>query len=292
MPVSTPKLGLLDYIKAAFNARPAGMFVPPNWVFLAGVGLLGWLNPGFLLIGAGLELAYLLGLGTSKRFQRWVLGRELLKRRKAWQARQNELLGQLATDDKAAYLLLEQRCAGILEQQRRGGVAGAEELAQQAEGLGRLQWIYLRLLITRAAVVRLLREAVATADREPLDSRISRLQKDLQKQDLSVELRRSLEGQLQILQRRADSQREARDNLAFVEAELTRIREQVELIREQAVLSTDPGALSNRIDEVGSTLSSTTQWMRDKQDIFGKIDALMEEPPAVTPVAAGRMVAE
>lgn len=295
MPTPTPKLGLLDYLKAAFNARPAGMFVPPNWVFLAGIGMLAFVNPGFLIIGAGVELAYLLGLGTSKRFQRWVAGREMLRQRKLWQAKQHELLAQLSMDDRAAYLLLEQRCTGILEQQRKAGVAGAEELAQQAEGLGRLMWIYLRLLLTRAAIVRLLREAVTAGggDRESVESRIARLQRDLQREGIAVELRRSLEGQMQILQQRAASQREARDNLAFIEAELARIREQVELIKEQSVLSSDPSALSNRIDEVGSTLGSTTQWMRDKQDIFGKIDALMEEPPAVTTVAgAGRMVAE
>ena len=31
------KQGLWTYVKAAFNARPIGMFVPPNWIGLAGV---------------------------------------------------------------------------------------------------------------------------------------------------------------------------------------------------------------------------------------------------------------
>mgnify|MGYP001393551571 CR=1 FL=1 len=274
----TIKPGLWEYLKAAFNARPAGMFVAPNWVFLGAVALLGAVVPGVWLIGAGLELAYLLGLASNKRFQRWVQGRDLLKQQKLWRQRQNDLLGRLSTEDKAAYLLLEQRCGGILEQQRQSGLAGPAELAQQAEGLSRLMWIYLRLLMTRAAITRVLRES-GSGDRDNLESRVSRLDREIAREDLPAELRRSLESQREIVRQRIAGQREARENLSFTEAELLRIREQVELIREQAVLSSDPSALSNRIDEVGSTLNSTTQWMRDKQEVFGKLDALMEEPP-------------
>ena len=41
--------GFWQYVKAAFNARPIGMFVPPNWIGLAAFGLLGYaVDPGFL----------------------------------------------------------------------------------------------------------------------------------------------------------------------------------------------------------------------------------------------------
>ena len=39
------KPGFWDHVRAAFNARPIGMFVPPNWVGLAAFGFLGLLNP-------------------------------------------------------------------------------------------------------------------------------------------------------------------------------------------------------------------------------------------------------
>jgi hypothetical protein len=64
------KPGFFDYVAAAFNARPFGMFVAPNWIGLGAFGLLGMLNPGFWVIGAGLELGYLLTLSTNPRFQR------------------------------------------------------------------------------------------------------------------------------------------------------------------------------------------------------------------------------
>ena len=53
----------LSYLAAAFNARPFGMPIPPNWFALAAFGLLGaFVDPGFWLIGAGLEALYLWAL--------------------------------------------------------------------------------------------------------------------------------------------------------------------------------------------------------------------------------------
>ena len=42
------KPGFLNYVVAAFNARPFGMFVAPNWVGLAAMGLLGIANPAHI----------------------------------------------------------------------------------------------------------------------------------------------------------------------------------------------------------------------------------------------------
>jgi len=39
--------GFFDYVRAAFNARPFGMFVPPNWIGLGAFALHGAANPGF-----------------------------------------------------------------------------------------------------------------------------------------------------------------------------------------------------------------------------------------------------
>lgn len=279
IPAKMSRLGLWDYIKSAFNARPAGMFVPPNWVYVGAVGILGSLVPGVWLIGAGLELAYLIGLSSNKRFQNYVVGKQLSRQSRQQLKRQEEAMRQLTVDDRAAYLLLDQRCQGILAQQRSSGTgATPTDLTMQAEDLSRLLWIYLRLLLTRGSIVRLLREAVGN-EREGIDARVTRLQSQIEKPGTPDELKRSLQGQLEILQQRAASQREARENLAFIESELARIREQVELIKEQSVLSNDPSTLSARIDEVGTSLNSTTQWMRDRQDVFGKIEAMMEEPP-------------
>jgi hypothetical protein len=56
----------------------------------------------------------------------------------------------------------------------------------------------------------------------------------------------------------------------------------VELIREQAVLSTDPEHFSQRIDEISATLGSTGQWIADQQQALGAMDDLIAEPPPLT----------
>ena len=66
---------MLKYIKKAFFLRmavPGLGAVPLNILALLVVGVFGLAEPGLWLMGAGLELLYLLTLGTSKRFQRVV----------------------------------------------------------------------------------------------------------------------------------------------------------------------------------------------------------------------------
>src|SRR5688500_24227 len=155
------KVGLWDYIKAAFNARPAGMFVAPNWVALAAVGLVGALYPdflpGILLIGGGLELAYLYLLSTNKRFQRYVAGSEMVEERAESQTKLRQMLMQLGDADIQRYRALEQRCQAILQQQQTHvGSENLTDLQVQGEGLGKLLWIYLRLLLSRQAFARLM----------------------------------------------------------------------------------------------------------------------------------------
>src|SRR5512142_158391 len=104
MPMRT---GFRDYLREAFHARPLGMFVPPNWIGLAAFGMLGFLNPGFWLIGAGLESAYLFALSTSERFQRYVRGSGLLQARRQWQKKIDEYVTQLSPEGQRRYHSLE-----------------------------------------------------------------------------------------------------------------------------------------------------------------------------------------
>ena len=110
-----------DYVREAFHARPIGMFVPPNWVGLGVFGLLGLLNPGFWVMGVGLELAYLGILATNKRFQRLIDALYLGKTTRTRQEMVNDLVSQLGPEGLKRYRALEVRCRAILEQQFRGG---------------------------------------------------------------------------------------------------------------------------------------------------------------------------
>jgi hypothetical protein len=281
------KLSLWTYLKAAFNARPFGMFVAPNWIGLTGFGLLGLANPGFWLIGAGVELTYLFGLATNQRFQRVVSARRESGSELEWKQRQDALISRLSDTDQARYVAFAARCRTILDLFQQHDPTGAS-VETQGENLGRLTWVYLRLLLARRAMSRVLKEPTLGETQE-LESRLAHLRSQLGDQTLTDELRRSLSSQAEILEQRVTQRREGREKLDFLEAEIMRIQEQVELLREQAALSTDADGLSARLDEITGTLGGASQWITDQQKLYGSLDDLLQEPP---PSSARGMIRE
>lgn len=273
------KPGFLDYVTAAFNARPMGMFVAPNWVGLAAFGLLGVANPGFWVLGAGLELGYLLTLATNSRFQRAIAARPLGEARKEWNHKIAQLLTRLTADERERYAALAQRCASIIDLQTHGVADGSTGIEAQADSLGRLSWMFLRLLVARNTILTVLADG---EDDEVLDQRRRSLERQTRDENTPADLRRSVTGQIEILEQRIEQRQEAERKLAYIDAELARIEEQVELIREQAALSTDPEILSQRIDEIAATLGGTGQWIRDQQKVYGAMEDLLTEPPPLT----------
>lgn len=265
--------GFKDYLREAFNAKPWGMFVAPNWVGLAGFGLLGVLNPGFWLVGAGLELAYLLALTGSARFRRLVDAGLADAAEDDWNSKIVARAQALPAADAERFYALEKRCDAILDRPKKAGAMA--DVSLQSEGLGRLLWIHLGLLHTRQTLLQVMADSGGDFSKKvrALETQL-RVEKD-------ENLRQSLTGQLDLLQQRADMQKEGRTKISFLESELDRIEQQVELIREQALLTGDATALSRRIDEVGATLSGTSQWIRDQQRISGEVEALIDEPPPI-----------
>jgi hypothetical protein len=269
------KPGFMHYVSAAFNARPFGMFVAPNWIGLAAFGMLGALNPGFWVLGAGLELGYLLTLATNQRFQRAIASQPLSASRAEWNDRIERLTRRLLPDDRERYEALAERCRTIIDLQTHGGAETPHGIESQADSLGRLSWTFLRLLVARSAIA----TVVGADDGAVLEARMKVLERDAADESVASDLRRSLGGQAEILAQRIEQRNEARRKQAFIDAELSRIEEQVELIREQAALSTDPELLSRRIDEIAATLGGTGQWIRDQQKVYGAMEDLLTEPP-------------
>jgi len=276
--------GFFRFVSAAFNARPFGMFVPPNWIALAATGLLGLAEPGFWAIGAGLELGYLLLLANNERFQRVVTATTTPTPPPGedWTARTGRALLQLGDTDRRRYQSIAERCRSIVELQVKDSTAAAFAMEAQHESLARLAWMYLRLLLGRHTIQKVQGEAKSAAD---LAREATSIETQLREEGVDAELRRSLEGQVQILRQRIAHRSEADRQLVFINSELVRIENQVELLREQAALSTDPTILSRRIDEITATMTDTSQWLRDQQQVFGAMEDLLAEPP---PVVLGR----
>ncbi len=266
---------------AAFSARPFGMFVPPNWIALSAIGLLGLRNPGFWLIGAGVELAYLFSLATNKKFQDWVARRGSAGSDKAFQEKQDALIARLSDTDQARYVAFVSRCRTILDQFHQLDSSGAAAQVQ-AEGLGKLTWVYLRLLLARRAMLRVLKDP-STSETEELQVRLDRVKARLDEKTMDEDLRKSLGSQAEILAQRVNQRSEGRDKLEFLEAEILRIQEQVELLREQSALGADADGLSRRLDEITGSLGGATEWIADQQKVYGQLDDLLDEPPPLTP---------
>ncbi len=216
------------YIKAAFSAKPLGMFLPPNWIALGFVFLLGLLAPGVWLLGLGLEMGYLYVLSSNPRFRRYIDGLAAYQQRSAWDVRVKALVLRLLPDDQKRYRDLEQRCQGIIAQQNL--TDNPIGLKSQAEGFGKLLWVYLRLLLTRQSIMRIRTDvAMRDGDRQSLEARLAGLQQQIKDPALNEELRKSLTSQAEILQQRLAKHAEARDKVAYLDAELVRVQEQVEL---------------------------------------------------------------
>ena len=270
------KPGFFKYVTAAFNARPWGMFVAPNWVGLGAVAILAaTVDPWFMAIGAGLELGYLLTLATNERFQRAVTSKPLDESRAHWNDRIARLTERLAGDERERYDALAERCRSIIDQQTHGGSEVPHGIESQADGLGRLTWMFLRLLVARRTIASIL----GSDDLASLEARARTLERQAADESISSDLRRSLGGQAEIINQRVVQRTEASRKLAYIDAELARIEEQVELIREQAALSTDPELLSRRIDDITATLGGTGQFIREQQKVYGAMEGLLTEPP-------------
>lgn len=271
------KRSFFGYLRAAFSAKPFGMFVAPNWIGLAAFGVLGLTNPGFWLVGAGLELAYLLGLASNGRFQRVIDRRATDGSEAEWKARMEAMVRRLTDTDQARYVAFVSRCRTILDQFAQQDPTGST-VKVQSENLSKLIWVYLRLLLARRAMSRVLKEPTLGETQE-IEHRLAEVRARLADPAMGEDLRKSLSSQAEILEQRVAQRREGREKLDFLEAEILRIQEQVELLREQAALSTDADGLSARLDEITGSLGGASQWISDQQKLYGSLDDLLDEPP-------------
>jgi hypothetical protein len=272
-------MGFRDYVRSAFNARPWGMPIPPNWLALAGFGMLGiLLSPGFLVIGLGAELGYLFALSTNARFQNYVNAMHQSAQQLTSQQKLENLLDRLWPDGKKRFFRLQERCESVLEFYASFLNVGSDITGQLNQSLIRFAWIFLQLLLTKQAISRIVKENSFVTQ---LKADLANLEKQISAADISPDLKKSLESKHEIIEQRLAVLGQAEDKLKFIDSELDRIEQQVELIREQAVISKDSQALSTRIDLVSSSLGETTDWIKQQQNLFGAVQDMVEEPPVI-----------
>lgn len=262
------KQGFFNYVKAAFNWKvniPGMGHFPLNKLLLGAGIVLGIGNPGFWFLTLALEVGYLWGLSSNKRFQRMVdMGTEVKSTRR-WDQRQEHLLENLPPDDRERYYQLLDRCAAIIK------LVSADEHNlgdMRVTELNQLAWMFLKLLGSRKKI----NFIIATTSPEELEKEIKEFEAKLANEKEGSPLHRSLQGTLDIQNRRLENLLKAQDSMKFVEAEMDRIEKQVTLLNEEASVSSDPEMLSMRLDSVMTSLSGTSQWMSEQSEYFGMLE--------------------
>ncbi len=258
-----------DYVKAAFSRghRVPGMGrMPLNQMGLFVFGLLGIANPGFWFLGAAAELAYLGTLSSNPRFQRLVQGERLEKRQQRVDTQVRRSLASLDPASYERYRRLHNECTQIL------GLAPARNERElgaltdmRAGGLNQLLALFQRLLMSRRVIL----ANLSTLDREALEADVARLAERLKEAGPDTPLARSLSATHDIQTKRLANLAKAQESLVVIDAELTRIEQQVRLIREETAVSGGPEVLSSRLDAVTATLDETSKWMDQNAEILG-----------------------
>jgi hypothetical protein len=271
--------GKPSYLAAAFNARPLGMPIPPNWFGIAAFGFLGgFINPGLWLIGLGLEGLYLWSLSRNERFRKTVdAGAGVADS----STRYEELLSNLDSAAQSRQYEIEQEAAEIVALLQRSQTHGS-----QIGDVRQMAWLHLKLLAARAS----LSEVIEVADRErkKLDEQEKRCRERLAAPDTDDELRRSLEQQIEVIVSRRAAHTQAEKRHELVDAELGRLRQQVSLVREQVLLATDENSMAQSLDAVSASLNEANRWLKDQRELFAGIDNFTDEPPPADLLASKR----
>jgi len=245
------------------------MPIPPLWFGLAAFALLGYfIAPAFYLLGAGGALVFSGLIASSGRFRRVVdaVNQPPPPDDKA------ALRDRLDARSKERQDKLEQQCAE-LQRVLEAANAGGEHI----RGVWQLAELHLRLMGARSSA-----EAVVAGRQDEVGERLTvhlkELRTRLAQPDIDKELRETLEDQAKIAEQRLAIQAEARRRLQVLDAELDRIREQLALIREQALMTSDPAAIRRSVDALSTFLSESGRWLQDQQAIFGEFDVLSPDP--------------
>lgn len=274
-----------EYLKEAFLFRWNLLF------FIGGTAaaVLTPIAPVLLpLVGAG-ELAYLAGLISVPRFRAAIDAKVHARRQGATIAAPavpapslTTMLSSLPSESRSRFERLHARCVemrGIAAGVR--GTAGnqtgsAEEI--RTPGLDRLLWLFLRLLLSKAALDRFLQ----TMDGQEISNRLEELRKNLAAAQSGGDERvvRSLQDSIAMGELRLDNFGRAKKNAEFVSVELDRIEGKIQALAEMAVNRQDPDFLSSQVDSAAESMRQTEKAVSELQHLTG-LGEQLEEPPAI-----------
>ncbi|MBF0546823.1 MAG: hypothetical protein HQM08_20450 [Candidatus Riflebacteria bacterium] len=275
------EFGFLDYLSEAFNAKyvfPLMGAIPINKVLLAGFGLLGLGNPGFWFLGGALELGYLWLVSTNPQFQNSLRAKQYDQEKLSETNELSKLATQLDDFSNNKMKALNKNLSEIGELMDSNSEA-YQNFARESklQSLNQLSVVFLKLLISK----KLIKDSLHLTNLKEIKLEIAELTKQLNDSSVSETLKHSLQGNLEIRQKRLENFSHAEENLRLVDLELERIENQVQLIREQIALNQTPEGLSSSIDIIGSTMTQTEEWIQNNSAFFARIETEKYSSPQI-----------
>jgi hypothetical protein len=275
-----------DYIREAFLFRW-------NLLLFLGGAVAAVLTPMpdilLPLVAAG-ELSYLTGLVSMPRFRAAIdaklhalaKGPATPAQPEAPQPSLLSLLSGLPAEARKRFERLHARCVEM-----RGIAAGVRGAAGdhagsgediRTPGLDRLLWLFLRLLVSKAALDRFL----SSLNEQEITARLADQRASLATAQSGGDERvvKSLQDSIAMSELRLDNFGRAKKNAQFVTIELDRIEGKIQALAEMSVNRQDPDFLSSQVDSAAESMRQTEKAVSELQHLTGLADQL-EEPPRI-----------
>ena len=246
----------MRYLKEAFWAKmevPYLGSIPLNVVGLAAFALLGFGEPAFWPLGAGLEAAYLFFLSTNPRFQNVIDAQGKVAVEQSAEAQRAALLSRLDSTQKHRLGVLEAKCKHILQIYQDQQV-DEFTVSSNADALKRLQWIFLKLLVAQ----HYLNDGGTDTNVTDIQAKIQRLENDLKITGITRTLRDSKEGTMRILQQRLANLTRRTESNAEIESDLGRVEAQIDLALESATMQGQAEVISANVELTSHLLDSSS----------------------------------
>ncbi len=166
---------MLRYVRSAFLFSPAisGLGKCRSIFYFWRMLVLGFGHPGFLLLGLGLEIAYLFSFASNRRFRRLVDSVDDDAEMEDSELRRQTMLTRLKATSRGRLAAQEEKCIKIGQAYHESS-APQLLMVENGKALNKLLWAYLALLLNRdkietvdsAGKVAGLRQQIAGAESE------------------------------------------------------------------------------------------------------------------------------
>lgn len=242
------------YLKAAFWSRPriAGLGdVPVIALSAAAFAIAGVAFPPLWLLGIGVVGGLTFALSTSERFRKTVVAADLKRNGQSSTAQVQNLMAGLDAESRRQLAGVRGKAAAVLSLYQQ---QSADEIVMKTtrDALGKLEWLYLRMLLQKQRL--LTTETASDAKRVRAD--LVDIERELTSDKLMATMRQSREATAELLRKRLSVAEQREHALSEIDSDLQRIETQIDLAMDEASLAGKPVAVSAKIELASQMLDA------------------------------------